>query len=337
MFRKRACILVCALLGLAALIPSAQADDYFKGKTFTIVVGFSPAGGYDNYARVLARYIGKYIPGHPTVIVQNMPGAGSLTSVRYLDYTAPKDGTAMTIFNPGLVTQSIVDPDRVHLDFRKFSWVGVVTPDYRVCYGYGPKGITSWDQLMHGGKQFIIGSTGKGSGNYINGAILRAVFHAPVKQVLGFPGSAEQRLAIEQGELDGDCGSYSSIPVDWIKKGLAHSFVRFIKDRPSEIPESATYIGSLATSDEQRQLLRLLSGGDEVGRPFIMSKQVPADHLAIVRKAFDDTMKDPAFLADMAKQEMPVHPITGQDAEKIVDELMKVPANIAAQAKPIYE
>jgi tripartite-type tricarboxylate transporter receptor subunit TctC len=337
MFRKRACILVCALLGLAALVLPAQADDYFKGKTFTIVVGFSPAGGYDNYARVLARYIGKYIPGHPTVIVQNMPGAGSLTSVRYLDYTAPKDGTAMTIFNPGLVTQSIVDPDRVHLDFRKFSWVGVVTPDYRVCYGYGPKGITSWDQLMHGGKQFIIGSTGKGSGNYINGAILRAVFHAPVKQVLGFPGSAEQRLAIEQGELDGDCGSYSSIPVDWIKKGLAHSFVRFIKDRPSEIPESATFIGSLATSDEQRQLLRLLSGGDEVGRPFIMSKQVPADHLAIVRKAFDDTMKDPAFLADMAKQEMPVHPITGQDAEKIVDELMKVPANIAAQAKPIYE
>ncbi len=337
MFRKRACILVCALLGLAVLVAPAQADDYFKGKTFTIVVGFSPAGGYDNYARVLARYIGKYIPGHPTVIVQNMPGAGSLTSVRYLDYTAPKDGTAMTIFNPGLVTQSIVDPDRVHLDFRKFSWVGVVTPDYRVCYGYGPKGITSWDQLMHGGKQFIIGSTGKGSGNYINGAILRAVFHAPVKQVLGFPGSAEQRLAIEQGELDGDCGSYSSIPVDWIQKGLVHNFVRFIKDRPAEIPESAAYIGSFATSDEQRQLLRLLSGGDEVGRPFIMSKQVPADHLAIVRKAFDDTMKDPAFLADTAKQEMPVHPITGQDAEKIVDQLMKVPANIAGLAKPIYE
>ena len=164
MFRNRACILLSALLGLAVLIPAARAQDYFKGKTFTIVVGFSPAGGYDNYARVLARYIGKYIPGHPTVIVQNMPGAGSLTSVRYLDLTAPKDGTAMTIFNPGLVTQSIVDPDRVRLDFRKFSWVGVVTPDYRVCYGYGPKGITSWDQLMHGGKQFIIGSTGKGSG-----------------------------------------------------------------------------------------------------------------------------------------------------------------------------
>src|SRR5579872_3197170 len=326
-----------ALIGLSALAAPAHADDYFKGKTFTIVPGFSPAGGYDTYARNLARHIGNHIPGHPNVIVQNMPGAGSLTSVRYLDRTAPKDGTVMTIFNPGLVTQSIVQPERVNIDFRTIAWVGIVTPDNRVCYGYGDKGISSWDQLMHGGKQFIVGSTGKGSGNYINGATLRIVFKAPVKQVLGFPGSAEQRLAIEQGELDGDCGSYSSIPVDWIKRGLAHSFVRFIDNRPPEIPQNAVFIGSFATSDEQRQLLRLLNGGDEVGRPFIMSKQVPADHLAIVRKAFDDTMKDQGFLADMAKQELPVHPISGQDAEKTVGELMKVPANIVAQAKPIYE
>src|SRR5215469_18846218 len=314
--------LACALVGLVGLAVGlaapAQAEDFYKGKMFTIVVGFSPAGGYDTYARNLGRYLGNHTPGHPTVIVQNMPGAGSLTSVRYLDLTAPKDGTVMTIFNPGLVTQSIVQPARVNLDFRKFSWVGVTTPDFRVCYGYGPNAIKTWDQLMHGGKQFIIGSTGKGSGNYINGATLRIVFKAPVKQVLGFPGSAEQRLAIEQGELDGDCGSYSSIPVDWIKKGLAHSFVRFIKDKPPEVPDSATYIGDYATSDQERQLLRLLNGGDEVGRPFIMSKQVPADHLAIVRQAFDDTMKDPGFLADMAKQELPVHPMTGQQAEKTV-------------------
>jgi tripartite-type tricarboxylate transporter receptor subunit TctC len=315
----------------------AQAQDFFKGKTLTIVAGFSPAGGYDRYARNLQRYIGNHIPGKPTVIVQNMPGAGSLTSVRYLDLTAPKDGTVMTIFNPGLVTQSIVQPERVRVDFRKIAWVGVVTPDYRVCYGYGPKGIASWDQLLHGGKQFIVGSTGKGSGNYINGATLRMVFHAPVKQVLGFPGSAEQRLAIEQGELDGDCGSFSSIPLDWIKKGLVHAFVRFSRDRPAEVPESAAYIGNFAANDQQRQLLRLLNGGDEVGRPFIMSKQVPADRLAIIRRAFNDTMKDPAFIADMAKEELPVHPLTGEQAEKIVNELVGAPASVVAAAKPIYE
>jgi tripartite-type tricarboxylate transporter receptor subunit TctC len=335
--RSGAGLLTLLLIGLFGLGMPAHAQDFYKGKTFTIVVGFSPAGGFDNYARVLARYLGKYIPGTPTVIVQNMPGAGSLTSVRYLDATAPTDGTVMTIFNPGLVTQSLVQPDRVDLDFRKYSWVGVVTPDFRVCYGYGDNGIKSWDQLMHGGKQFIIGSTGKGSANYINGAMLRIIFHAPVKQVLGFPGSAEQRLAIEQGELDGDCGSFSSIPTDWINKGQVHAFVRFIKSRPPEIPESATYIGTLASSDGQRQLLRLLSGGDEVGRPFIMSKQVPADRLAIVRKAFNDTMKDPGFLADMAKEQLPVHPVTGQDAEKIVNELTSAPPNVIAEAKPIYE
>jgi tripartite-type tricarboxylate transporter receptor subunit TctC len=337
MIKSRLRLLPSLVGGLLALIGPAHAADFYKGKTFTIVVGFSPAGGYDTYARNLQRYIGNHIPGNPTVIVQNMPGAGSLTSVRYLDLTAPKDGTAMTIFNPGLVTQSIVQPERVNVDFRKLAWVGVVTPDFRVCYGYGPKGITSWDELMHGGRQFILGSTGKGSGNYINGATLREVFRAPVKQVLGFPGSAEQRLAIERGELDGDCGSFSSIPPQWIKDGVAHSFVRFSRDRPAEIPESAVYIGTFAASDEQRQLLRVLNGGDEVGRPFIMSKQVPADRLAIVRKAFEDTMKDPAFLADMAKEELPVHPLTGQQAETIVNELTDVPPQIVAAAKPVYE
>jgi tripartite-type tricarboxylate transporter receptor subunit TctC len=337
MFKIKAFVIALLLIGLCGSGLPARAQDFYKGKTFTIVVGFTPAGGFDNYARVLARYLGKHIPGNPTVIVQNMPGAGSLTSVRYLDATAPKDGTVMTIFNSGLITQSIVQPDRVDLDFRKYSWVGVATPDFRVCYGYGPNGIKSWDQLMHGGKQFIIGSTGKGSGNYINGATLRIVFHAPVKQVLGFPGSAEQRLAIEQGELDGDCGSYSSIPVDWINKGLVHPFVRFIRQKPPEIADSAAFVDSFATSDQQRQLLRVLDGSDEVGRPFIMSKQVPADRLAIVRKAFDDTVKDPGYLADMAKEQLPVHPMSGQDAEKIVNELTSIPVNIVAQAKSIYE
>jgi tripartite-type tricarboxylate transporter receptor subunit TctC len=324
------------LIALAALVLPVRAQDYFKGKTFTVVVGFSPAGGYDTYARNVARYIGNHIPGNPTVIVQNMPSAGSLTAVRYLNLTAPKDGTVMTIFNSGMVTQSIVQPQKINVDFRQYAWVGVVTPDYRVCYGYGPNGPKIWDEMMHR-EEFILGSTGKASGNYINGATLREVFHAPVKQILGYPGSAEQRLAIEQGSLDGDCGSYSSIPVDWISKGLAHPFVRFTEQRPAEIPESAPYIGTFATSDEQKQLLHVLNGGDEVGRSFIMSKQVPADHLAIVRKAFDDTMSDPAFLAAMAKEQIPVHPLTGDQATKIVDELVGAPANIVALAKPIYE
>ncbi len=337
MIKTRSVVLLPLALAILMAAPAlTRADDFYKGKTFTIVVGFSPGGGYDVNARGLARHLAAHIPGNPNIIVQNMPGAGSLTSVRYLDVTAPKDGTVMTIFNPGLVTQSIIAPEKVQLDFRKYGWVGVITPDFRVCYGYGPGGVKSWDDMMHR-KEFVLGSTARGSGNYINGATLREVFHAPIKQILGFPGSAEQRLAIERGELDGDCGSYSSIPIEWVRDGLAHPFVRFSEKRPPEIPESAVYVGSFAKSEEQKQILDVLDDSDEVGRPFVMSKQVPADRVAIIRKAFDETMKDKDFLAEMGKQQLPVNPLTGAEAEAIVGKMMNAPPAVVAKAKVIYE
>jgi tripartite-type tricarboxylate transporter receptor subunit TctC len=301
-----------------------------------IVVGVGVGSGYDLNARLLARHLAAHIPGNPTLIVQNQPGAGSLTAVRSLDSTALKDGTVMVIFNAGLVTQSIVEPQMERLDFRKLAWIGTVTPDFRVCYGFGPNGVKSWDDMMKR-KEFILGSTAKGSGNYINGATLRVVFNAPVRQILGFPGSADQRIAIERGELDGDCGSYSSIPLDWITSKKAHPFVRFIERRPPEIPESAVYIGNFAKTDEQKQILDVVNSGDEVGRPFVMSNQVPPDRLAIIRKAFNETMADPAFLADMAKQQLPVNPLTAEESEKILAKLEKASPAAIAKAKAIYQ
>jgi len=184
---RSALLLPLVAAGLVVANPPARAEDFYKGKTVNITVGFSPGGGYDVNARAVARHLSKHIPGNPNVVVQNMPGAGSVTSVRYLDATAPKDGTVMTVFNPGLITQSVVEPEKINLDFRKTAWVGVVTSDFRVCYGFGPNGVKSWDDMMKR-KEFILGSTAKGSGNYINGATLRKVFNAPVRQILGFPG-----------------------------------------------------------------------------------------------------------------------------------------------------
>jgi len=324
------------LMGLFGGASSAGAQDFYKGKTFTIVVGSAPGGGFDAVARRLAARIADHIPGNPTVIVQNMPGAGSLTSVRYLDTNAVKDGTVMTTFNPGLITQSIAQPDKVKLDFRKFRWIGVVSPEFLVCFGFGPKGVKSWDDMM-GRKEFILGSTARGSGNYITGATLREVFHAPIKEILGFPGSAERRIAIERGELDGDCSSIDIIPPDWIREGKAHVFVRFTEKRPAEVPDSAPYIGSFAKTEEQRELLDLLNASDEVGRPFIMSQQVPADRVALLRKAFDETMQDKAFGADMGKQRLPVLPLTGKEAEGIISKLAALPRDIVAKAGQIYE
>lgn len=334
--RLSTCVL-CSLALLIAGAPSVLAQgDFYKGKTVTITVGFSPAGGYDANGRALARHLGRHIPGNPNVIVQNAPGAGSLSAVRSVDATLPRDGTAIVTFNPGLVTQSIVQPETVKVDFRNLAWVGVIAADHRVCYGFGPNGVKTWADMMSR-KEFILGSTAKAAGNYINGATLRHVFNAPVRQILGFPGSAEQRIAIERGELDGDCGAFSSIPPQWIAEKKAHPFVRFSPKRTAEIPESAVYVGTFATSDEQRAVLNVLSGGDEMGRPFIMSKQVPADRQAILRAAFNATMKDPAFLADMKKFGHPVQPLTGERAEAIVATLSAAPPEALKRARAIYE
>lgn len=313
-----------------------QADDFYEGKTVSIIVGFTAGGGYDTYARILARFIPNHIPGRPTVVVRNQPGAGSLVAIRALSTTQPKDGTVMGIFNPGLVTQSVIQPEMINLDFRKFAWIGIATPDFRICYGYGDKGVSSWDDLMRR-KEFVMGGTGKGSGNYVNGATLRLIFNAPVKQVLGFPGSAEKRIAIERGELDGDCGDMSSIPADWLQNNKANVFVRFTKELGPEVPKSSRFIGEFATTQDQKDLLELLNGPDELGRSFLMAGEVPADRVAIMRKAFNDTMKDPALIAESEKLRSPMQPMTGEDAERIVARIMKVSPAVVARAKEIYE
>jgi tripartite-type tricarboxylate transporter receptor subunit TctC len=324
------------LSGPALRGPALAAEDFYKDKTVNIIVGFTPGGGYDAYGRQLARFMGEHIPGKPTLIVQNMPGAGSLQAVRGLDATQPKDGTVMVIFNPGLIVQSVVQPDKVPVDFRKYVFVGVVTPDFRVCYGYGPQGVKSWEDMMSR-KEFILGATGKGSGNYVNGATMREVFNAPVKQILGFPGSNELRLAVERGELDGDCGSFNSIPPNWLTERKVHPFVRFTRDKEGDMPDSARFIDDFTTSPEQREILAAVNAEDEVGRPFIVSRDIPAERLAILRKAFDSLMKDPAFKADMAKQNLPVHPINGPDSDQILARMLKTPRDVADKARKIFE
>ena len=326
-----------ALLSAAAMADgAAAAEPFYKDKTITLVIGFSPGGGYDSYARAVARHIPPHIAGHPDVIVQNMPGAGSLKAVRALDATLPTDGTTMLTFNPGLITQSVVDPARVGVDFNDYRWIGIITPDFRVCYSYGDKGVRSWEDLAKRPK-FVLGATGKGSGSYINGAILREVFHLPVQQIIGFPGSADQRLAIQRGELDGDCGSFSSIPIDWLKQGLAHPFVRFTKEKQEGMPDSAVFIEDKAQTDDQRKLLSALNAEDEVGRSIIVSAKTPADRVEELRTAFLATMKDDAFQTEMRKLNLPVNPVPGADAQRIVERMRDVSDKTKAEARKIYE
>ena len=340
----RAGVALIALVSACAaglFAPPAKArDDFFKGKTISIVVGSTPSGAYDVISRILARHMSAYIPGNPSIIVQNMPGAGSMTAVRYIESTAPRDGTIIGVFLPGIITQTIVEPEKMNLNLDDLVWLGVSSGDYsRICYGYGPNGVRTWADLMRRAKDhpFIMGTTGKGASNYINGASLRQVFHANIKIILGFPGSAELRVAVERGELDGDCGGFSSIPADWIAKDKAHPFVRFADRRTLGIPQSAVYVGSLAKSKEQTDLLNFLYAADKLGRSFVMSKDVPADRLEILRRAFDETMRDQSFRQDMANVQETVFPLTGEEAQQIYRDMRNVPPTILAEARKIYD
>src|SRR5579864_3070570 len=272
---------------------AAAEDEFFKGKTVTLVVGYSAGGGYDQYARVLARHLGGRIPGNPAVLVANMPGAASLTAVRYLDASAPKDGTVVTTFDPGLITESFAAPELFKIRFSDYQWIGSMLRDVRICYAWGATGIRTWDDMMKR-KEFLIGTTAKGSNAYVNGAILRKVFHAPVRQIAGYPGSNEQRLALERGELEGNCGSWSAMPQDWLMHGKINPLVRFSAKRPADMPASVPFIGDLATTAEQKDLLAVLDASAELGRPFIVAKAVPPGRVNVLRAAFRAALDDAA-------------------------------------------
>ena len=330
---------ICAALAvtvMAAARVAAQPNPFYEGKTITIVVGYSPAGGYDNYARMLARHVGRHIPGSPNVIVQNMPGAATLTAVRYLDATAPQDGTVITMFDPGLITESIAMPETMKVKFSGYRWIGTMLRDIRVCYAWAATGIKNWQDMM-ARRQFLIGTTAKGSQAYVNGAILRKIFAAPVRQIAGYPGSAEQRLALERGELEGNCASWSAIPPDWIAEHKISPLVRFSPKHPADMPAEVPYVVDLANTKADKDVLTILAAPGELGRPFIVAKAVPTERVRIVRAAFEATLRDAAFLADAQKQSLPVDPVTGEEAENIIATIYAAPPDLAKKVKDVLE
>jgi tripartite-type tricarboxylate transporter receptor subunit TctC len=325
-----------ALSMSASAALSQSPAEFYKGKNVNLVVGFTPGGGYDQYARVFARHFDKHIPGRPNVIVQNSPGAGSLTAVKRLDASLAADGTNIVTFNYGLITESLTHPEKTNVNFTQYRWIGSITQDFRVCYSWRATGMKTWDDVAKR-DEVIFGTTGPGTSVYINGAILRNVFGIRVKQILGYPGSAETRLALERGELHADCNSWSSIPEDWIRDKKIIPFVLFTTGRAPDMPKDLPYIGSFAKTDEQKAILDVLTAAGDLGRPYIVSPKVPADRVEALRAAFDATMKDKEYLAEAAKALMPVNPVSGIEAEKIAARVYAVSPELIAKAKKAAE
>lgn len=327
-------IAACAGILLGGPAGAQDVAGFYSGKTVRVVVGFSAGGGYDQYARLLARHIGRHIPGNPTVVVQNMPGSASLKSVQYLDAGAPADGTLITTFNPGLITQSITTPDKVPVKFLNYAWVGNISEDFRVCYTWNASGVRSWQDFLKK-ENLRFGNTGVGTSAYIDDRMLSELLGAKIHLVQGYPGSADKRLAIERGELDGDCGSWTSVPEDWLKDNKITLLVRFSRTRLSAMPATMAYAGDLLSDQKKKDILNLLTAGALIGRPFLAPQNVPADRVAALRAAFDATMKDPEFLADAEKQRMTVTPMTGGEVETAIKKLYQSPPDIVAAAKDI--
>src|SRR5436190_5072584 len=300
---------------------SQSVEEFYKGKTIRLIVGYSAGGGHDLNARMLAKHIGKYIPGKPNVVVENMPGASSMKSVQYLDNGAPTDGTVITAFSSGLVTESLTRPDHIPVKLTNFSWLGSLSQEVRVCYLRADMGIKNFKEAINS-KEIIFGQTGPGSASYIDANILKDIFGVKLKVILGYPGGSEKKIAVERKELDGDCTSFSTVPIEWVKEGKVIIISRGSTVSLPGMSAETPYIMDLTDKPAEKQLIRFLLSPAYVGRPYIMSKAVPADRLAAVRKAFDAALKDPELLAEADKLQLPVvGSLTGDEAAKYISDM----------------
>ncbi len=330
-------VTIALVFSSAALLTSAQAQDvasFYKGKTVNVVIGFSPGGGYDLYARVVAKYLSKHIPGEPTLVAQNMPGAGSLRAAMYLYSVAPKDGTAIGIFSRGMPLSPLFELPGAHFDATKYTWLGSVTKDTVTCISWKTSPIKAWADLFK--TEYKAGGEGKGADPDVYATLIKSSFGANVKLVTGYQGSSNISLAMERGELDGMCGiSYSTLRSthpDWLKNHDVNLLVQGSLEKDPALP-NVPFMLDLAKSDEQKQMLRLTLAPQAMARPFVAPPGVPAERAKALQKAFDDTMQDPEFLAEAKRLNLDVNPMSGQQVLELLNSLYATPKPLVQQAK----
>jgi tripartite-type tricarboxylate transporter receptor subunit TctC len=316
------------LLTLTASARAQSAEDFYRGKTVTILVGFTAGGGYDLYARLLGRHIGRHIPGNPTVVVQNMPGAGSMKAAQYVYGVAPKDGLTLATVSRGVVTDPLLSG--TNIDPTRLTWLGTVTSETSVCATWKTSAVKSWDDMFK--REFSLGGSAVGADPDTFALILRNVFGAKVKLVTGYPGGNDINLAMERSEVDGRCGwSWTSLKSQkqWLPQ--INLLVQFNLQKSPDLPNVPAAL-ERAANDEQRQVLRLLVAGQYVGRPFFTAPDVPAERKAALRAAFDATMKDKQFLEEAAKADMEISPVSAAPVDAFLAELYRTPKDVIAKA-----
>jgi tripartite-type tricarboxylate transporter receptor subunit TctC len=329
-----AAVVIFLLLGICFAAARAHADDFYRGKEIRLIVGFPPGNDYDIGARLLAKYLAKHIPGEPTIIVQNMPGAASVADANYLYSQAPHDGTVMGSFSRNVVGDALTGLHHLTADPRRFLWLGATSHPARVCARWYTAPVkTPGDLFTH---EFIVGAAGPTSSLAILPTVINQVLGTKFRIVEGYRGSGDALVAVERGELQGLCASYQQFrgSAELIRAGKL-SFLLSAEEEPiPEIPNLPS-IFAYAKTSEQRQLMEFVFSSTEFGRSYVFPPGVPADRVAVIRKAIADAAHDPRLVADAEHAHLDMAYTPPDRLEKLVAKLYRTPPKLIAAVKAI--
>ena len=333
--RARLCCVAVLATSWFSSAHAAAPRPFYAGKTITIVVGLPPGGGADAYARLVQRHYPRHIEGRPTIVVQNLPGAGSLRAVTYLTASMPADGTALGTFSSALLNEALIAPNRVTVDFRAYGWIGNISEDVRVCYVWGGSGVRTWREMLARDMELFMGATAPGTAGNADTAMLQNLFGVKLKQVQGYSGSAAKRLAIERREIDGECGGWTQLPDDWLRDKKINVLVRLSPTVVAGMDSAVPFGGDLVKNDGERRVYDFLTAPERLGRLFMVSGRVPADRVAILRRAFDAMVADPEFRSEAERARLLVTPMTGDEVVRRIADLYATPPDVVAKARTI--
>lgn len=332
---------IAVILSLMFYLGTSQAsaqEFVFQGQTIRIVVGFTPGGGFDTYSRAIARYLGKHIPGNPNTMVENMAGAGSLIAANYTFNQAKPDGLNIGNFIGGVVMGQVLGNAAAKFAAQKFEWVGAPGKADEVCALTKSSGITTIEKWMSSKTPVKLGSTGAGSDTYDVPRVLQAALGLPIQIVVGYKGTADVRLAAESGEVAGICTDWNSIRSTWRNLLDAGNMSIVLQATPKAHPDLANVPRAiqLAKNEESRWLIQSgIHDQSAILRPYALPPATPPDRVKILRKALQDTMKDPEFLSEAKKGNLAIDPISGDEIEKVIGGLVKMEPGQVAKLRQI--
>ncbi|MGE5537356.1 MAG: Bug family tripartite tricarboxylate transporter substrate binding protein [Gemmatimonas sp.] len=331
---------VASLAALAVLATTAaRAQDgsqSFKGKQIRLYVGSSTGGGYDTFARVIAAHMPRHIPGQPTIMVQNMPGAGSLVLANHVYNLGPRDGTEIGAVNPQISLDPMFHPDRVKFDPRRFNWIGSALTENHVGVAWHTTTVRTFDDAFK--EQLVVAGSGGSTDTYPD--FTNGLLGTKFKVVSGYKGTKEGMLAMERGEVTGNVGiTWASLKAtggEWLKSKQVRVFIQFGLSKHPELPD-VSWIYDYARNDDDRAAMDLLLGPQEFGRPYIVPPDVPAPIVATLRRAFDETMKDPAFLSEAEKRQLDIDPVGGEAIQQILEKMYRAPPAVVEKVRQFVD